>query len=226
VGPTGQPPRAAPGPRGSTPLPHGRHVPRQCCGLKPLSGQRAARPDSCHASPAPRPTAAAPPASRPHRARRLRPNRSPRSRRRPDRRGPKPPTPGPTPSRAAHRPSVAVAPRRRVRADEPPFPRRLPCAGADPLLTHRAAPPPSHAPPGSAVACSCPAPRVARADRAGPPAPRTWAAHDALAEAVGHASGPRRALCIWAERRFGPEALKLIFLFSDLFNSLQMQKFV
>jgi hypothetical protein len=39
--------------------------------------------------------------------------------------------------------------------------------------------------------------------------------------AVGHAP-----LCIWAERGFGPEALKLIFLFSDLFNSLQIQKFV
>jgi hypothetical protein len=33
-------------------------------------------------------------------------------------------------------------------------------------------------------------------------------------------------LCIWAERGFGPETLKLIFLFSDLFNSLQIQKFV
>jgi hypothetical protein len=41
------------------------------------------------------------------------------------------------------------------------------------------------------------------------------------------ASGMGQApLCIWAERGFGPETLKLIFLFSDLFNSLQIQKFV
>jgi hypothetical protein len=33
-------------------------------------------------------------------------------------------------------------------------------------------------------------------------------------------------LCIWVERGFSPEALKLIFLFSDLFNSLQIQKFL
>jgi hypothetical protein len=33
-------------------------------------------------------------------------------------------------------------------------------------------------------------------------------------------------LCIWAERGFGPETLELIFLLFDLFNSLQIQKFV
>jgi hypothetical protein len=43
------------------------------------------------------------------------------------------------------------------------------------------------------------------------------------ADAVGVGQAP---LCIWAERGFGLEALKLIFLFSDLFNSLQIQKFV
>jgi hypothetical protein len=40
------------------------------------------------------------------------------------------------------------------------------------------------------------------------------------ADATGVDQAP---LCIWAERGFGPEALKLIFLFSD-FN--QIQKFV
>jgi hypothetical protein len=44
-------PRAAPGPRGSAPLLRGRHAPHRRRGLKPLSGQRAARPDS---SPHPR----------------------------------------------------------------------------------------------------------------------------------------------------------------------------
>jgi hypothetical protein len=34
------------------------------------------------------------------------------------------------------------------------------------------------------------------------------------------------ALCDWAERGFGPVAPGLILLFSDLFNSLQIQKFV
>jgi hypothetical protein len=41
-----------------------------------------------------------------------------------------------------------------------------------------------------------------------------------------HVAVGRAPLCIRAERGFGPEALKLIFLFSDLFNSLQIQKFV
>jgi hypothetical protein len=43
------------------------------------------------------------------------------------------------------------------------------------------------------------------------------------ADAAGVGQAP---LCIWAEHGFGPETLKLIFLFSDLFNSLQIQKFV
>jgi hypothetical protein len=43
------------------------------------------------------------------------------------------------------------------------------------------------------------------------------------ADSAGVGQAP---LCIWAERGFGPEALKLIFLFSDLFNSLQIQKIV
>jgi hypothetical protein len=50
---------------------------------------------------------------------------------------------------------------------------------------------------------------------------RTVHVHRANAAGVGQVP-----LCIWAERGFGPEALKLIFLFSDLFNSLQIQKFV
>jgi hypothetical protein len=43
------------------------------------------------------------------------------------------------------------------------------------------------------------------------------------ADAAGVGQAP---LCIWAERGFSPEALKLIFLFSDLFNLSQIQKFV
>jgi hypothetical protein len=117
-GPTCQTPRAAPGPRGSVPLLCGHHAPRRRHGLKPLSGQRIARPESCVASPAPRPTAAsrrspltvaspAPPASRPPRA----------CLRRPDRHGLKPPTPGPTPSRAT-RPSSS----RRAAVSRAPMP--------------------------------------------------------------------------------------------------------
>jgi hypothetical protein len=43
------------------------------------------------------------------------------------------------------------------------------------------------------------------------------------ADAAGVGQAP---LCIWAERGFGPEALKLIFYFLNIFNSLQIQKFV
>jgi hypothetical protein len=53
VDPTCQSSRAAPGPLGSAPLPRGHHAQRRCSGLKPMSGQRAARPDSCLARAAP-----------------------------------------------------------------------------------------------------------------------------------------------------------------------------
>jgi hypothetical protein len=53
VGLTCQSSRAVPGLRGSAPLPRGCHTPRRCSGLKPLSGQRAARPNSCLARAAP-----------------------------------------------------------------------------------------------------------------------------------------------------------------------------
>jgi hypothetical protein len=81
----------------------------------------AAAPDSRLLTRA-RPTVAspAPPASRPPRARRRCARQPPRSRRHPDRRGPKPPTPGPSPSRAA-RPS----PSRRA-AVSTPVSRRFP----------------------------------------------------------------------------------------------------
>jgi hypothetical protein len=115
------------GPAHSAPLPRGRHAPRRRRGLKLLSGQRAAHPDSCLDRVAPRPTAA----SRPPRACRRRARQPPRSRHRPDCHGLKPSTPAPSPSRAA--PS---SPRR--------FPRRLPCAGAEPPPARRAAPRAAH----------------------------------------------------------------------------------
>jgi hypothetical protein len=43
------------------------------------------------------------------------------------------------------------------------------------------------------------------------------------ADAAGLGHEP---LCIWAERGFGLEALKLVFYFLNIFNSLQIQKFV
>jgi hypothetical protein len=69
-----------------------------------------------------------PPVSRPPRVHRRRPDssprpppdRSPRSRRHPDRRGPKLSTSGSV--AASRRSLVAVTPRRRLRAGEPPFP--------------------------------------------------------------------------------------------------------
>jgi hypothetical protein len=52
---------------------------------------------------------------------------------------------------------------------------------------------------------------------------RAHAVRVGKADAAGVGQAP---LCIWAERGFSPEALKLIFLFSDLFNLSQIQKFV
>jgi hypothetical protein len=52
---------------------------------------------------------------------------------------------------------------------------------------------------------------------------RARVVHVGRADAAGVGQAP---LCIWVERGFGLETLKLIFLFSDLFNSLQIQKFV
>jgi hypothetical protein len=172
------------------PLQRGRHVPHRCHGLKPLSGQRAACPDSRLARAArPRqpPLPRRPPPDRLARTAvtptaRLAcaavPTAAVRSRR----------CPGPSPYRAARRSPVAVTPHRR----SPPSPvrRRRATVGS-----------PSSAPPGSAAAArSHRAPRVARAGRVGPRQcharglrtqrqPRPWAAP---------------ALCIWAERGFGP----------------------
>jgi hypothetical protein len=194
VGPTCQSPRAAP-----------------TLQLKAAVGtaRRASRQHL--ASPAPRliaasrcspPTVAspAPPTSRPPRARRLCPYRSPRSHHRPDRHGPKPPTP----SRAARRSPVAVAPRRLPAISRALVPsrrrlaeqhrRRAVCRGQ----CRRALMP-------CAMRC------------AGRPSWAASAAHAAPAEAVGRASTahaghaprgrrPRCALCILAERRFGPVA--------------------
>jgi hypothetical protein len=176
--PTCQPPRTAPGPRGS--------APRRCRGLKPLSGQRTTRPDSARLTAAPLSARRRRPDRRLARAARV-PTASPtapvfrpscRPRRRPDRLAdPAAVLTGASP--------VDAAPRRRLRVGEPPFPRRLPCAGAEPPPAHRAAPPPSRALPVRAAMRSHCASRVARAGRARPPAPRTRAAHAASAEAVG-----------------------------------------
>jgi hypothetical protein len=45
----------------------------------------------------------------------------------------------------------------------------------------------------------------------------TRAVHVGQADATGVGQAP---LCIWAERGFGPEALKLIFLFSEYIQIL------
>jgi hypothetical protein len=75
-------------------------------------------------------------------------------------------------------------------------------------------------------------PRPAQRAQAAPAWPwalRRVATGRARAVRVGRADAAgvgQALLCIWAERGFGPETPKLIFLFSDLFNSLQIQKFV
>jgi hypothetical protein len=144
------------------------------------------------------PTAASPvpPTSRPPHVRRRRPDRSPRSRRSPDRRGPKPPMPG----------SVAVSRRsplarhRRLRAGEPSFPAvsraPAPCRRRLVKQRHRAVPPPRA--------------RVVRYALRGPAElGRASAAHSGHARSADRGCGPctraapAPALCIWAERGFG-----------------------
>jgi hypothetical protein len=132
-------------------------------GLKSLSGQRAARPDSPASHPPPdRPTAPA----RSHGCS----------------------LEAASPGRPPCRSPIAVAPRSCPRAGEPPVPRRHPCAGAVAEPHRRRAAKPPHA--GRAV------PRQHRAHGPCPAWPRV-----------------APALCIWAERGFVPEALKLIFIF-------------
>jgi hypothetical protein len=97
---------------------------------------------------------------------------------------------------AACRSPIDVTLRRRPRASEPPIPR------LSPVRHHRAA----VGSPSSATA----------AHNVGRP---SWAAHAGRASAA-------HTLCDWAERGFGPVAPGLNFIFSDLFNLLQIQKFV
>jgi hypothetical protein len=105
------------------------------------------------------------------------------------------------PARPPRRSPVTVVPRRRPRAGEPPF-----------LAV-------SHA------LASCRRRLTEQRRRREAPPPH--------ARAVRHARRPcpvwpraAPALCIWAERGFGSGALKFFLYFSDLFNSLQIQKFV
>jgi hypothetical protein len=132
VSPTCQTPHAAPGPLGSVPLPQGCHAPRRSHTLRQLSGPRAARPHVSRHSPLTRP---------PHAA-----HRSPcPSCRRPNRRGPKPLTPGPSPCHLAARPSPSC----RAAVPAPvsrPVPRSSPVRRWAPPLGRRAAPPPRATP--------------------------------------------------------------------------------
>jgi hypothetical protein len=176
VGLTCQTPRAAPG---------------RCRGLKPLSGQRAARPDSSprpHHPPPGRlaraavaPTALLARAARLPTASRVPPSRPLRSKA--------------TDARVcrrlmplAARPSLS----RRV-AVSAPVSRRIPCAATVPRTACRAAPPPR-------------ARAVRRALRGPAELGRASAAH------AGCAPHGRATLCIWAEHGFGPKALKLNFI--------------
>jgi hypothetical protein len=63
------------------------------------------------------------------------------------------------------------------------------------------------------------APACATLSEAGPASAGRARVAVGQADAAGVGQAP---LCIWAERGFGPETLKLIFLFSDLFNLLQI----
>jgi hypothetical protein len=165
-----------------------------CAAPTPRLKSAVGTPRSCRSPP----TAAspAPPASRPPRARRHCPDRSPRSRHRPDRRGPKPSTPG----------SVAVSRRsplarhRRLRAGEPSFPAvsraPAPCRRRLVKQRRRAVPPPRA--------------RVVRYALRGPAeVGHTSAAHSGHARSADRGCGPctraapAPALCIWAERGFG-----------------------
>jgi hypothetical protein len=175
------------------------------CTLRPLSGQHAARPDS----PAPTALARSPPPDRLTRAAaRLADHAAV-----PTNSSSKPPWSKATDAvrrRAAHRSPVDVASRRRPRAGEPPVPRPSPvrrCRAAVGSLS------------SAAAVQGRRAPRVARGGRAGP---RQRGEHGM------RPAWPRAAptLCDWAEHGFGPVAPGLIFIFSDLFNSLQIQKFV
>jgi hypothetical protein len=176
VGPTCQTPRATPVPRGSAPLSRGCHAPRSSRALKALS--RPSRPP---------PDRLAPPA------------RTPRpSRRRSDRAA------VPTavvrsrvartvavPPRPPRRSPIAVAPRRRPRADEPPVSSAVshalvPCCRWLPVQHRRRT-------------LRRRAPRVVRADQAGsrtlhrprPSGPRTRAAPAPRARAVGRTRAVR-----------------------------------
>jgi hypothetical protein len=88
-----------------------------------------------------------------------------------------------------------------------------PPAFAPPLpLWHRRQPR-RDACPGAVTAPAC-----AALAEAGPvSAGRARAMRVGQADAAGVGQAP---LCIWAERGFGPEALKLIFLFSDFIQIL------
>jgi hypothetical protein len=149
AGPACQPSHAAPGPRGSSPLPRGRHAPRRQRGLKRCQDS-AARPDSRCPDTLRRARQrhlAAPPVSRPPRPCRSPPDSAPprARRRRPDRPVsvrlcPKTPRPA---VRARHRCRAAA------RAPPPPpcFPSPLPAPLHEHLCLLRAFPSPLPAPP-------------------------------------------------------------------------------
>jgi hypothetical protein len=141
----------APPVRRRPPLPRGCHALRRCRDLKPLSGQRAARPDS-----------------------------RPRSRRPPDRLA-----------------GAAVAPTTSLAARPSPS-----CRAAVSAPVSRLSPPSPVRRCRAAVGSPCSGVAEPRRHRAAPP-PRTCAVRHALRgpSELGHT-----ALCIWAERSFGPVA--------------------
>jgi hypothetical protein len=168
----------------------GRHAPRRCSGLKPLSGQRAARPAA--ASPAPLPTAP----RTPRRAnRRLTPLARPTAA---SRAMPLSRQLAPRPRRSEAtspepRPPSPIA-RRHLRAGEPPSPpspvrRRCVVAGSP-----------------SSAAAPCAARRARRPSRlwaAWPWAVPALRTRCARGPSQRRRRGPRPALCVWAESDFG-----------------------
>jgi hypothetical protein len=212
------------------PLPCGCHAPRRSRALRPLSGQHAARPDSL-----------TPPASRsrlaclaraadsltctPHAAsadslaratvasRALPPPHPTRRRPTASRRTPLA-SPIAPPSRPSRRPNH--------RGPKPPTPSVVVPPAAHPSTSRRTAVlAPVSRPFLGRLSCAGVVPPLAH--RAAPP---LHALASCTTRCLGRPSWAAHAAPPEAERGFGPVAPGLNFIFSDLFNSLQIQNFV
>jgi hypothetical protein len=197
-----------PGPRGSAPLPRGRHTPRRQHGFKPLSGPRAALPDSVARTPRlPVPRASRSPLVDRRLAladRRLTPRTDV-----PTEPPPRQHSLGPLPA-ASPRPPVA---RRRHTA---PVSRRFPVVSVRRCRAAAGSPSSATAEPRAVGQCRraiapCATRRACHAGRVRGGPSRS---HAGRARCAGRGRGPRQrctrgpcpALCIWAKRGFGPVA--------------------